>query len=89
MDPLSHLTARLLSSAALAVRERQPPLKAFYNVATAAFEVGTAAFAVGLVRRRRPARRCGSRLYVGLVVGDVVGRWSSTPSGACSACRCP
>ena len=73
MDPLSHLTARMLSSAALALRERQPPLKAFYNVATAAFEVGTAAFAVGLVGPEETGPTMWVALYVGLVVGDVVG----------------
>jgi diguanylate cyclase (GGDEF)-like protein len=73
LDPFSHLTARMLSSAALAVRERQPPLKAFYNLATAAFEVGTAAFAVGLVRPEETGPPMWLALYVGLVVGDVVG----------------
>jgi diguanylate cyclase (GGDEF)-like protein len=73
MDPLSHLTARLLSSAALVLRERQPPLKALYNVATAAFEVGTAAFAVGLVKEDETGPAMWLALYVGLVVGDVLG----------------
>ena len=73
LDPLSHLTARMLSSAALALRERQPPLKALYNVATAAFEVGTAAFAVGLVGPEETGPTMWLALYAGLVVGDVVG----------------
>ncbi len=73
MDPLSHLTARMLSLAALVLGERQPPLKALYNVATAAFEVGTAAFAVGLVRSEETGPTMWLALYVGLVAGDVLG----------------
>ena len=73
LDPLSHLVARMLSSAALVVRERQPPLKALYNVATAAFEVGTAAFAVGLVAEEETGPTMWLALYLGLLTGDVLG----------------
>ena len=73
LDPLSHLTARMLSLVPLVVGERQPPLKALYNVATAAFEVGTAAFAVGLVDPDDTGPTMWLALYVGLVVGDVLG----------------
>jgi diguanylate cyclase (GGDEF)-like protein len=73
MDPLSHLTARMLSLAPLVLAERQPPLKALYNVATAAFEVGTAAFAVGLVGPEETGPTMWLALYVGLVTGDVIG----------------
>ncbi len=73
LDPLSHLTARMLSLAALVVGERQPPRKALYNLATAAFEVGTAAFAVGLVGGQQTGPALWFALYAGLVTGDVLG----------------
>ena len=71
--PLAHLAARVLSSCALAVRDRQAPLKALYNLAAASFEVGAAAFAVGLVAPSETGPPLWLALYGGLLVGDVVG----------------
>ena len=73
LAPLAHLAARVLSSCALVVRQRQEPLKALYNVAAAAFEVGAAAYAVGLVPENETGPPLWIALYVGLLLGDVVG----------------
>jgi len=70
--PVAHLAARALSSCALIARYRQPPLKALYNLAAAAFEVGAAAFAVGLVAPDETGPPLWLALYLGLLAGDVV-----------------
>ena len=71
--PVAHLTARLAAAMlALVLRQRQDRLKALYNLAAAAFEVGTAAFAVQLAGAGS-AIELWIALYLGLLVGDVVG----------------
>ncbi len=71
--PMTHLAARLAAVLALAVRQRQEPLKALYNLAAAAFEVGTAAWAVGLLDADATGPLLWLALYAGLLAGDVVG----------------
>ena len=71
--PLVHLVARLAAPVALAVRQRHSPVKALYNVAVASFEVGAAATAVSLVDSPEPGPLLWGALYLGLLVGDVVG----------------
>ena len=71
--PLVHLAARLAAPLALAVRQRHAPVKVLYNVAAASFEVGAAATAVSLVEPADPGPLLWAALYLGLLVGDVVG----------------
>lgn len=71
--PLLHLAARLAAPVALAVRHRHSPVKALYNAAAASFEVGAAATAVSFVDTSEPGPQLWVALYLGLLVGDVVG----------------
>jgi diguanylate cyclase (GGDEF)-like protein len=73
VHPLVHLSARLAGALALALRQRQDPLKALYNLGAAAFEVGTATLVLGLLPRDESGPVLWVALYVGLLVGDVVG----------------
>ena len=71
--PLVHLAARLAAPVALAVRQRHSPVKVLYNVAAASFEVGAATTALTLVDTDDPGPALWVALYLGLLVGDVVG----------------
>ena len=71
--PLVHLAARLAAPVALAVRQRHSPVKVLYNAAAGSFEVGAAATAVSLVDASEPGPLLWAALYLGLLVGDVVG----------------
>ena len=72
LAPPAHLVARLVAPLVLALWRRQAPLKALFNVASAAFEVGAAAYAVMLVDPD-PGPVLWLALYAGLLIGDVVG----------------
>jgi hypothetical protein len=72
LAPWLHLVARLTPPLLLAVRQRQPPLKALFNLSSTAFEVGAAAFVVGQVEPT-PGPALWLALYCGLLLGDVVG----------------
>jgi K+-sensing histidine kinase KdpD len=62
LDPLQHLTARVLGTAIAAVIvKRQVFVKAAYNVATSAFELGVAVLVVGLVQS---GQSFGPRLWL-------------------------
>jgi diguanylate cyclase (GGDEF)-like protein len=71
--PVAHLAVRMAASCVSIAIDRQNPQKAIYNLGAAAFEVGAAAFAVGLVQHDQPGPAVWVALYLGLVVGDVVG----------------
>jgi len=73
LAPGAHLAARLAGPLLLAVGLRQAPLKALWNISSAAFEVGAVAYAVGLVEDPTPGPVLWLALYGGLLLGDVVG----------------
>ncbi len=73
LAPWAHLAARLAGPILLAVGLRQAPLKALWNISSAAFEVGAVVFAVGLVDDPAPGPTLWLALYGGLLLGDVVG----------------
>jgi diguanylate cyclase (GGDEF)-like protein len=73
LAPWAHLAARLAGPTVLAVGLRQAPLKALWNISSAAFEVGAVVFAVGLVQHPTPGPAVWLALYGGLLLGDVVG----------------
>ena len=72
VNPLQHVCARLLASAAVSLSRRQDRLKVTCNLGFASLEVGIAAFAVGLVPTLdRPGPLLSVALLTGLLVGDV------------------
>ncbi len=71
--PGAHLASRLAAVALLAVRQRQDPLKALYNLSAAAIEVGTAAWAVSRLGDDPDGPALWLALYLGLLAGDVLG----------------
>ncbi len=74
LAPWAHLAARVAAPlvVALALRQRQAPIKVLYNLAAASFEVGVAACAVVVVGTDA-GPDLWLALYVGLLLGDVVG----------------
>ena len=74
LAPWAHLFARMTAPLAVAValRQRQAPIKALYNLAAASFEVGVAACAVATVGTD-PGPDLWLAIYIGLLLGDVVG----------------
>jgi len=70
--PGVHLAARVIAAVTYSAAQRQNPLKAMYNIGTAAFELGAATLAVAIVGADEgPALWLA--LYAGLVAGDLVG----------------
>jgi diguanylate cyclase (GGDEF)-like protein len=72
VDPGWHLVASLVATTGVIAVRRQPPLKALYNLAAAAFEVGAAAFIVSLAPSG-VSPVLWLALLVGLLASDVVG----------------
>jgi diguanylate cyclase (GGDEF)-like protein len=68
-----HLIARLGAALLVVVVAKQRGMKALFNLGVAALEVGVASFAVTLAHTDRPELTLWLALYVGLLVGEVLG----------------
>jgi diguanylate cyclase (GGDEF)-like protein len=73
--PGYHLAARLLGVGLdCLVLRRQPPLKAAFNLASAALEVGLATSAVALLEQgTRPGSAFGAALLLAVMASDIIG----------------